>query len=652
NVNMPAYTAWYDSDPFIGNQPPDTPAGSTGGTCESAWAEECVGADCGSSGGGSGGGGVVCNPSTALACQFAGGEWDPVACTCSTGGGTTGGATGGSSDGNVSVSITNPSHNQTVSGTIVFRSSSLSENESVTIVSVQYEVDGAAIGPPVTVHPFSLSFDTTTLADGGHSLTAMAVDSAGESATSETYTFVVSNNYSASDSQPPSVAVTSPTDGDALTGQVILMADASDNIAVTGVQFKVDGLDSGAKDVSSPYRVGLDTTSLYDGSHTITAVAEDAAGNTAVSSPVTVEVNNAGEDESGMLPAETFPFSRVHLVPISGIITPNPALALPPGLQGAYNCYAAYASDGEIYLAETDFSGEIVFRGHREGDPVQSYETRVFSGESSWTCDAFDALGPMNIAAIHDHGMAFLIAAAPENGGAPMGALFSYTAEPPGCSVPPGHPDYCKQCGPCAEGEGHCDPGQCAPGLVCSNGVGVYHGWAPDIDVCEQPPPNDGAANQTLPAEVLPASRVHLVEAVGEITLDPALQFSEPLHGVYNGYAAYSIDGDIYLAEVDFNGNVVFQKFREGDAIKSFERREFSGESSWACDAFDNIGPIDVNDVEDHAMVFFIAAAPENDGAPEGAFFTFTGGDASRSPAPSANRPPEADFSLFTKGRL
>ena len=37
-----------------------------------------------------------------------------------------------------------------------------------------------------------------------------------------------------------------------------------------------------------------------------------------------------------------------------------------------------------------------------------------------------------------------------------------------GCKdAQPGARDYCEKCGPCAEGQGDCDPGQCADGLTC-----------------------------------------------------------------------------------------------------------------------------------------------------------------------------------------
>ncbi len=40
----------------------------------------------------------------------------------------------------------------------------------------------------------------------------------------------------------------------------------------------------------------------------------------------------------------------------------------------------------------------------------------------------------------------------------------------------PGHADYCRDYGPCSAGQGDCDPGQCASGLVCANDVGARYG--------------------------------------------------------------------------------------------------------------------------------------------------------------------------------
>jgi hypothetical protein len=98
---------------------------------------------------------------------------------------------------------------------------------------------------------------------------------------------------STSDTTPPTVSLTAPSNGATVSGtSVTLSATASDNVGVVGVQLKVDGANVGSEVTSSPYSITWDSTGVADGSHTVTAVARDAAGNTTTSSTVTVTVHN------------------------------------------------------------------------------------------------------------------------------------------------------------------------------------------------------------------------------------------------------------------------------------------------------------------------------------------------------------------------
>ncbi len=72
-----------------------------------------------------------------------------------------------------------------------------------------------------------------------------------------------------------------------------LAATATDNTAVAGVQFKVDGTNVGTEDTSAPYGVTWDTKTASNAQHTLTVVARDAAGNRTTAANVTVTVNNA-----------------------------------------------------------------------------------------------------------------------------------------------------------------------------------------------------------------------------------------------------------------------------------------------------------------------------------------------------------------------
>ncbi|MEI9973840.1 MAG: Ig-like domain-containing protein [Ignavibacteriota bacterium] len=56
-----------------------------------------------------------------------------------------------------------------------------------------------------------------------------------------------------------------------------MTASASDNVGVTGVQFKLDGANLNGALTASPYSQSLDTTKLSNGPHTIAATATDAA---------------------------------------------------------------------------------------------------------------------------------------------------------------------------------------------------------------------------------------------------------------------------------------------------------------------------------------------------------------------------------------
>lgn len=116
-----------------------------------------------------------------------------------------------------------------------------------------------------------------------------SADAAGNLATSVDAIFKTSTP---ADTTPPTVTVTAPANGSNASGTVALNATAADNVGVTGVQFQVDGTNVGAVDATAPYSVLWDTTTATNGTHTIGAVARDAAGNTRSAGKISVAVNN------------------------------------------------------------------------------------------------------------------------------------------------------------------------------------------------------------------------------------------------------------------------------------------------------------------------------------------------------------------------
>ncbi len=171
----------------------------------------------------------------------------------------------------------------------------------LTVRGVQFKLDGANLGEEDGSAPYSIPWDTTTASEGSHTLTAVARDAVGLQFTSAPVRVTVSNGPPP-DTSPPSVTIASPSSGATVSRTIDVVATASDDVGVAGVQFRLDDADLGAEDTEAPYSVPWDTTTTSDGSHTLTAVARDAAGNVTISEPVTVTVSNTSPPP----PSDTF----------------------------------------------------------------------------------------------------------------------------------------------------------------------------------------------------------------------------------------------------------------------------------------------------------------------------------------------------------
>lgn len=94
------------------------------------------------------------------------------------------------------------------------------------------------------------------------------------------------------DTTIPNISISSPANGAIVSGATNLLAVATDNIGLAGVQFKINGNNLGSEDTSLPYSVIWDTTAVMNGNYDITAIAKDSAGNIATTAVNTVTVNN------------------------------------------------------------------------------------------------------------------------------------------------------------------------------------------------------------------------------------------------------------------------------------------------------------------------------------------------------------------------
>ncbi len=178
-----------------------------------------------------------------------------------------------------SVTLTAPSNGSTMSGIVTLTATA---TDNVGVVGVQFQLNGINLGSEDSTNTYSVSWDTTGVAPGQYSLTAIARD-ASRNFTTSTPVFVTV--VAPPDSTPPSVPGT-------LTAQVVSSSEISlswttstDNVGITGYHISRNGVFIATTTTTSYQDANLAPLTTY----TYVVTAWDAAGNESdPSTPVTV----------------------------------------------------------------------------------------------------------------------------------------------------------------------------------------------------------------------------------------------------------------------------------------------------------------------------------------------------------------------------
>lgn len=171
------------------------------------------------------------------------------------------------------VSIASPTGG-TVSGVVPV---SVNASDNIGVTRVDLFANGKLLASDTTT-PYSFSWDSTLTPGGAVKLTANAVDAAGNQGTSQSVSVTVANTLTTADTSPPTISITNPANGSTVGSAVTIRLAASDNVAVSKLSLYINGAVRSVTTGSTlSYR--WKTGQALNRWNTISAVAEDAAGN-------------------------------------------------------------------------------------------------------------------------------------------------------------------------------------------------------------------------------------------------------------------------------------------------------------------------------------------------------------------------------------
>jgi hypothetical protein len=260
---------------------------------------------------------------------------------------------GGSGGGDVtapSISITSPGNGSTVAGTVAVQ---VSASDNIGVNSVTLSVDGAGVTTSFTA-PFTIFWNTGTVANGTHTVTVTAKDAANNAGSSSIQVTV--DNTAGGDLTSPSVSISSPANGSAFDPNVDISVNVngSDDVGVTSLSLSVDGTVVG-NGTGSSASFSWNTGSVASGPHTLTAMAYDAAGNQGATS-ISVTVNTVVVQPPSSLPSSV----SLDMPPV--MYQGSESACVPFALLYSRDAEQYYKTGASSYSAATNiFSPEFLY---------------------------------------------------------------------------------------------------------------------------------------------------------------------------------------------------------------------------------------------------------------------------------------------------
>jgi len=232
------------------------------------------------------------------------------------------------------VTISSPIKGATVHGTIA-----VATTESNNVSWINVFVDGVwiAANPPTQSRPYSISWNSTTVADGKHTISVTGYRSR-NAAIANASVAITAQNHAATPTPTPRstptpassyVQITAPASGAIVQGTITVAT--SESASVSWVNFFVDSVwfASNPSSASPPYSVPWNSASVANGSHTLSVTGYNSSNAAIANAQVGIVVQNGAAVTATPSPRATpspLPTTAPTSPPTSSMVpTPSPA---------------------------------------------------------------------------------------------------------------------------------------------------------------------------------------------------------------------------------------------------------------------------------------------------------------------------------------
>jgi chloramphenicol 3-O-phosphotransferase len=279
------------------------------------------------------------------------------------------------------VTITSPANGATVRGTITIATS---ESSDVSWINVFVDNVWVASNPSSASPPFSVTWNSTTVADGSHTVSVTGYNSSNAAIASASINISV-QNHSATPTPTPTprptpvpspaptsastfITITAPANGATVNGTITIATSESSNVSWINVYVDGGWVASNPSNSSPPYSVSWNSATEANGSHTVSVTGYNSANAAIASGSIGITVSNAAAATATASPKPTVAPTASPKPTVAASATPKPTVAPTPSPKATVSPTATPAA-GSYPLSDAAAAAMVVLNPNFEPRP-------------------------------------------------------------------------------------------------------------------------------------------------------------------------------------------------------------------------------------------------------------------------------------------